>query len=188
MGWVTRLRWHLWVRTLTSLMALVGLASPVLAADKASIASEKLERLLLKVPLTGLIGASVSVGNMNPEAEKDGLAKSTIQTDVELRLRQAGIRVLDYLEWKATPGEPDLFLSIGTTKLKGGMMYGYSIQLSLFERVRLARDPNKTVTAITWDTESGGNIPTERLSELRTVVRDMVDEFINAYLAANPKR
>jgi hypothetical protein len=172
---------------MAGLALVASLVNPVLAADKASI--EELARLSGQVPFTGLIGVYVLITDMDPEAEKDGLAKSTIRTDVELRLRQAGIRVLNSSEWLATPGSPDLFLRLSTLKPKEGPLYAFGIQLGLVQRVRLARDPNITVMAVTWEaTGRYGTIATERLSELRAEVRDMVDEFINNYMAANPKQ
>lgn len=48
--------------------------------------------------LAGLDGVSVSVGNVNPKAEKFGLTRQLLQTDMELRLRQHGIRILTHEE------------------------------------------------------------------------------------------
>ena len=46
-----------------------------------------------------------------PDLEPAGLAKANIQTDLELKLRLAGIPVLSREEWLTTHG-PTLFLSI----------------------------------------------------------------------------
>ena len=56
--------------------------------------------------LIGLPGVHVYVEEVNPEAERDGLSKSGIQTQTELLLRQAGIRVFTDDEYRATRGLP----------------------------------------------------------------------------------
>jgi hypothetical protein len=45
--------------------------------------------------LRGLKGMEAFVASLQPEVEQTGLTKSAIQTDVESKLRQAGILVLD---------------------------------------------------------------------------------------------
>lgn len=53
-----------------------------------------------KESLKGLKGVNVLVDNLKPDIEKDGLKTSSIQTDVELKLRMAGIKVLTFEEWE----------------------------------------------------------------------------------------
>ena len=55
--------------------------------------------------LRGLKGIAVVVEALQPEAERDGLTKSQIKTDIELKLRQAGIHVLTTEESFKTPGK-----------------------------------------------------------------------------------
>lgn len=67
------------------LILVLGLAgSPAVAMDT------ELSRSTLK----GLRGVSVMIESLEPEVERDGLSRSTIETDVELKLRQAGITVV----------------------------------------------------------------------------------------------
>ena len=102
------------------LALMVALASPVLAGDS------PFER----ATLAGLNGVHVLVEGMNPDVERDGLAKSTMQTDVELRLRQVGIRVLTGTEQLLAPGRPYLYLRVSTLKDREGF-YAIAIELVL---------------------------------------------------------
>lgn len=143
--------------------------------------------------LAGLQGVAVEVVPLDdPQVERDGLSPSATQTDVELRLRQPGIPVLTREQSFRTPGKPFLVLSIGVLKatLNGGLdIYPYSIKLTLEQLVILARSPGIRGLAVTWSaTGMTGVVARERLSTIRDNVRDMVDQFINAYLAANPKK
>jgi hypothetical protein len=141
-----------------------------------------------RATLAGLTGVEVVVETMKPDAEREGLAGSTIQTDVELKLRQAGIRVLTSSDGFLAPGNPYLYLNVNTSRTRTGI-YAYCIELQVKQGVKLTRNPAIISSSPTW--QARGYVGTVGASNLHTVrddVRDMVDQFVNAYLAANPKR
>ena len=47
-----------------------------------------------RASMRGIEGVGVVVESLDPEVERAGLTKHQLQTDVELQLRKAGIRVL----------------------------------------------------------------------------------------------
>jgi|SoiMethySBSTD1v2_1073268.scaffolds.fasta_scaffold3308556_1 hypothetical protein len=67
------------------LVALLGLLVPPSWADDSQSARNSLR---------GLLGVEVIVEDLKPEVERAELSRTQLQTDVELRLRQSGIRVL----------------------------------------------------------------------------------------------
>lgn len=138
--------------------------------------------------LAGLTGVNVQVAPMNADAERDGLTPSDLQTEVESRLRESGIRVLTQTElFSAVAGTPFLHLDVTTLRLNG--VYAYSLRLELWQAVRLTRDAAIQSLAVTWSTSGViGTVRATHLGEVREAVRSMVDEFISDYLAANPKR
>ncbi len=176
--------WRHWAPALAFMVGLMlALVSLVLAADD-------LERLdqLQRPSLAGLTGVYVVVEDIEPDAERDGLAQSTLRTDVELKLRQAGMRVLSKDEWLAATGFPNLYLNVNTLKDRMGT-YAFCIDLVLKQEVRLTRNPAITFRGITWEAAGVvGTVGPENLHRVRDHVRDRVDKFINAYLAANPKK
>jgi hypothetical protein len=131
--------------------------------------------------LTGLRGPlGVVIEDIDPEFERAGMARSTLQTDIELKLRQSRIVVRE--------GAPYLYLNVNIVKPGTGDLVAYSIRLQLFQRVRLDRDPKMIpILATTWYKASVGTVGLSKLSQVREHVRDHVDAFINAYLAANPQ-
>lgn len=125
--------------------------------------------------LVGLKGVYVSVEDMTPQAEQLGLNKDQIKADIELRLRKAGIRLLTGKEWQEMPGGSFFYVMVNT----------HSARVDLTELVTLARG-FKTL-GIIWHAEGGGTVRINKINEIRSLVGDLVDEFINDYLAANPK-
>lgn len=138
--------------------------------------------------LRGLRGVKVSIDTFVAEAEQGGLTLNQLQTDVELRLRKAGIRVLSEQEWLKAPGMPAVYVLVTTHKNKIGL-HAFSIRVKLRQAVTLVRQPNSPpVLAGTYETNGYvGTIGSGRLRELREAVADEVDIFINDYLAENPK-
>ena len=138
--------------------------------------------------LAGLTGLYVSVEQIPDEMQRDGLDTTQILTDVELKLRQAGITVLTRQEWLSTAAAPYLYVNVQAIKNPANF-YAFSVDVQLRQRVTLVHDPAVLILATTWSaTGVIGTVGSKKLSSLREAVRDLTDQFINAYLAANPKR
>jgi hypothetical protein len=155
----------------------------LLAASVATAADNENTRRSLK----GLKGINVLVEPVKAEVEQGGLTKTSIQTDVELKLRQAGITVLTEAESLAAPGSPYLYISVGT--VGSGPLSAYATHVELAQSVRLDRDPGIWLAgATTWSVASVGTVGRDNLREIRDDIKDNVDQFINAYLSVNPKK
>lgn len=137
--------------------------------------------------LRGLKGVGVVVDGLKPEVEQNGLTASAIQTDVELKLRQAGIPVLDSDE-SGKAGSAILEISVSVLTSSDGRS-AYMITVGLDQDANLVRDPSIfTALATTWQVGVLGSIGRPNVRSLRDVVKDLVDKFINAYFAVNPKK
>jgi hypothetical protein len=134
--------------------------------------------------LRGLKGVAVIIEDLKPEIEQNGLTVSAIRTDVELKLRQVGIPIIGLVN---TPGKPFLHISVDVLRSERPT-WPYVITVELRQMIFLTRDPSISVHLATWDVSSFGTIPKQNLRNLRDSVKDLVDEFINVYLAANPKK
>lgn len=139
-----------------------------------------------------LPGVRVSVDSFAVEAQRDGLFPSQLHTDVESKLRQAGIRVIISNEARQTSSVPSLNLRVNLANREGGG-YLFHVQLVLLEAVRLKdKPPQQTALAATWSTDGiFGITPPEAAhmaDQVRGIVRNETDHFVNAYLAANPRR
>ena len=147
------------------------------------------ENSLKRKALKGLQGVHVVVGEIRPEAEQAGLYGNRIQTDVELRLRKAGIRVLTQEETLKFANGPLLYVVVNAMEVKTvPRLYVFSASVSVMELVTLIRKPFLSVPASTWKgTGWTGTVGRPGLKEyVLEEVGAMVDQFINHYLAANP--
>ncbi len=156
-----------------ALLTLLLLGLPVLAWP----GDDPFDRATLK----GITTIRVVVDNLDPEAERDGLTKDQLQTDVELRLRKAGIRVTSL---RAESESSYLHLAVNTIKDSSGV-YAFNIVLEFDQWVILERNRNVFRFAPTWGVSSVGTVDAEYLREVRGSVADKVDKFIKAYLEQN---
>jgi hypothetical protein len=137
--------------------------------------------------LRGLSGVYVMPENPQEEdAIRGGLSQDNIRTEVEMKLRLAGIRVLSREEWEQEPGRP--YLQVWPKVLKGGVLggYMYHITVEFKQYVTLVRSPSVQVFGTTWSTEHMGYTP--ELRDIRDKMKGCVDIFINGYLSVNPRK
>jgi len=121
------------------------------------------------------------------DVQKDGLSQSQLQTDVEVKLRQTGIIVLGQQEAQSGPWLNVIVSTLNVSSANAMGMYAVSVSAELHQWVTLARNPSVRVWVSTWSA-TGQFGTTAHLSSVRDIIRDMTDQFINAYLAENPKR
>ena len=162
------------------LVLLLGTASPALALDTPN------ER----VTLTGLTGVHLVVNEMSVEAVQQGLSRSSLETELASRLRQAGLRVLAADEALTSVGRPTLEVRVSLLKSSEALQfYVYSVDLALRQQIRLTRDRAIDSFAITWsDNREVGVVGATRLSAVRDAVRAKVEQFITAWQTVNQMR
>lgn len=151
----------------------------------AQLPEDSTQEELARETLRGLAGVAVTIEDIAPEAERDGLTESQLQADVESRLRQAGIHVLTEDERLHTPGHPTLSVHVGTFKM--GDVYSLCIEVTLKQVVMLKRNPHIESLVETWATRGVGTGGAFQLQGVRKGVIMKVGEFITAYRSVNPK-
>jgi hypothetical protein len=136
-----------------------------------------------RASLTGLTVMSVVVEDLGPLVGKLGLATEALQSDVERRLRQAGLSI--------TP-DADAYLYVHVTVADPGasLPVPYMVDVSLMQEVTLPRGV-KTRTPLqcpTWSVNRLGLATSDRLRALLSDrVNGFVDQFVTAYRSVNPK-
>ena len=141
-----------------------------------------------RLSLRGLQGTAVEVTGFGTEIEQDGLTETQLKNEVESKLRKAGISVLSNVS--EAPGYPLLSLIVNLVKCGGELsgLYACSVQLLLSQSVILERAASISVPGRTWHSKTvAGVIGREKLSTVRSHAASLAEEFVNDYLAVNPK-
>jgi hypothetical protein len=166
-------------------LSLVVMANPATAQDDDST----------RRTLRGLPGVEVGVEPIPRDGEDRGLTTKAIQIDVELQLRLAGIRVLTDSDVyrpldpagrpssAATARRPYLYVIVNVFGRNN--TWAYAIEVTLRQDAVLAN--GVTAWADTWSV-GGVGLAGADLRGVRDVVKDNVNQFINAWLSVNPKR
>lgn len=136
--------------------------------------------------LKGLAAVYLLVEPLSSEAHDAGLSTSQLRTDIELRLRSAGITVLTVEQGSVAPGNPHLNLSVVYLRSKAGFSM-FSTRLALIQNVLPSRNPSQLLLASTWSVSASRYTKGNGVSVIRTTVHDSVDRFCNDYLAVNQK-
>ena len=132
--------------------------------------------------LKGIGTVFVAVEPLPDGAKVLGLSEDTIQTDVELKLRLAGMRVVTMEEGKKVPGRPYLYVRITLTD----NALAASVEVQLNQDALLGRNNEFAPSVTTWST--GFLLANPTAQSIRDGVKDDVDKFLNEWLSLNPKK
>ena len=129
--------------------------------------------------LRGLKRVEVIVERAATDATE--LPTSTLQTEVELRLRLAGLEV-------KAGRDSHLRICVQSLQLQTTDHCTYLVKVELNQAASLTRDSTIFLPMRTWHTELIGVVQTEKLNEaIQDAVGDLMDQFVNAYLSVNPR-
>jgi len=132
--------------------------------------------------LKGIDSVFVVVETLPSGASKLGLSEGIVQTDVEQKLRLAGLRVVTNQEGENLPGSPYLDVRLIATDPPEAV----AIEISLNENATLARNGDFAPEVETW--EKVHVIANPSGQAVRDKSKDLVAEFLNDWLAVNPKK
>lgn len=139
--------------------------------------------------LHGLDAVGLVIENVHPDAERRGVSKATLEKDIALRLEQAGVRVLANGQEEGVPGRPLLRLQVAITPLDDLPLYNATVTLQLRQSACLTRNLIICETVTTWEDAGVTHaVGVSRLASVQQDVRDMIDRFLDAYRAENPKQ
>jgi hypothetical protein len=132
--------------------------------------------------LKGISTVYVMVEELPDGARMLGLSKDAIQTDVELKLRLAGMRVVTEDEGDKISGGAFVYINVNLTDNASAA----GIDVEFDQDALLARNYEFSPSVTTWF--SGFVLANPSAQEIRDRVKDLVDGFLNAWLSVNPKK
>jgi hypothetical protein len=111
----------------------------------------------------------------------------SLKAAVELRLRQSDVKVLTIGGKQKAQGA--LQVKINNLNVKGGyIVFFVSLELQQAEVPINPADPPRIERVITWQAGSLAMISPDNLRVVKDQLDDLVTEFLNDWLAANPKK
>ena len=137
--------------------------------------------------LAGLQGIAVVVEQIDQKAKMSGLTGEALKADTEMKLRQNGIKVFSEQQRLQEPGMPYLYINVNVVLREEIDFSAANIHVAFKQFVLLKRDPTNACLAATWEAGDISTGKTADLIGLRENVKALIDQFINDYLAANPK-
>jgi len=139
--------------------------------------------------LHGLHTVDVLIENMDPTAMQVGFAPDEYKSDAVRRLERAGLHVQSEQESAQSDSPtPCLYLRVGAMVEPQTQLALYSVDLELMEAVFLERQPTTFTLGSIWQSRAMiGQVATTHVDRVRGNVRDAVDQFIDAWAAANPR-
>lgn len=150
-----------------------------------------LDNELSRRTINGLHGFNLMIEDMQPNieryAEKAGLTKKQLQTDIETKLKSAGIKLLTSDEWLKVPGKPVLYINVNTHEYEK-YWYAYDIKVEARQIVSMEANPSVKTLASTWSINMTGIANIGTLNSIRNNLGSLVDRFVDAYKTANGKK
>jgi hypothetical protein len=141
--------------------------------------------------LKGLEGVEVLVEELKADLENYNLTMLDIQTDVEAKLRTAGIKVLSKEENEKNQPfhKPYLYVKINSYKPSWRKeVIAFHIEIALKQLVTIpsehAKYYGKSFYAPTWYKSELGVVFPRDIPKIRDAVNELTDKFIAAYLRA----
>lgn len=144
-------------------------------------------------PLSGVAKVTVLVMYGATGEPPSGISEQRLQTVLELKLRTAGLRVLTMQEDLVDPDiNPYMYLWVATieTRNQSGRTIGYTYRLDLSARVLGTVPFNKARAPMElWSDGTMAVADRDSASaDIERIVGTLADDFLNAWLKANPKK
>lgn len=137
--------------------------------------------------LAGVSGVHLDLALEGDEMESNQLTEATLRPEIESRLTAVGLRLLTSENSAKEPGVPWLFVSVSLQKSADGKAYVWSVRFEFEQRACLERDPQVCGSAATWRSYRFGSVGRRRVQTVQQDVLDAANEFVAAYVAANPR-
>jgi hypothetical protein len=136
--------------------------------------------------LRRLPGVEVEVEGFDPDLERAGLLRATIQADVVQRIRAAGITVYATQGENPSEAKPYLYVDVTGVRLGGQNVYAIAVQVQVRQTLRSPVTSSNIVDAMTWDARTVLAVPGNNLASVRTIVQEYVDHFIEDWRTVHP--
>jgi hypothetical protein len=120
--------------------------------------------------------------SVSEDFKKVGLTEDRIRTGVELKLQEAKIDVV-YMD--LSPDTPILHVEVDGSS-RNSKTFSFLIEVELWQKSFLKRDPKVEVVAGTWSTGVFGSGSASNIAtDIMGLINGIMDTFVKAYLSVN---
>lgn len=120
---------------------------------------------------------------LSEDFKKVGLSEERIRTGIGLKLQEAKIDVISAMD--LAPDTPVLHVEINGSN-RDGKTFSFLIEVELWQKTFLKRDPKVEVIAGTWSTGVFGSGSASNIAnDMMGLINSMMDTFVKAYLSVN---
>lgn len=139
-----------------------------------------------RISLQGLqeFGFTANIEGTRQVVDHDSLTPSVIRQQAINQLVEAGLRFVSDEEVESSADIPFLYMHINTMRLDNGLV-PFSINLQLYQPVKLTLNRDLQTSASTWDTGMVGIVSQDQLPVINQAAENMMEEFIYDYQNAN---
>lgn len=147
-------------------------------------AQNEIERA--RISLQGLqeFGFTANIEGSQQVVDHDSLTPTVIRQQAINQIVEAGIRFVSDDEVESSADIPFLYMHINTMRLDNGLI-PFSINLQLYQPVKLTLNRDLQTSASTWDTGMVGIVSQDQLPLINQAAENMMEAFIYDYQNAN---
>ena len=149
-----------------------------------SLAQNEISRA--RISLQGLqeFGFTANIEGSRTVTSSDTLTPSVIRQEAINQIVEAGLRYVPDEEVESSADIPFLYMHINTMQLDNGLI-PFSIQLQLYQPVKLTLNRNLQTSASTWDSGVVGIVSLDRIPLINQAASNLIADFIYDYQQAN---
>ncbi|REL38470.1 hypothetical protein DYD21_00530 [Rhodohalobacter sp. SW132] len=151
------------------------------------LAQNEIERE--RISLEGLqeFGFTANIEGSRTIADSETLTPSVIRQDAINRLLNADLRYVADEEVHSSADIPFLYMHINAMEMENGLI-PFSIELRLYQPVKLTLNRDMQTSASTWETGMVGLVSYDRLPVINQAAQNLLDTFIEDYHQSNRSR
>lgn len=139
-----------------------------------------------RISLQGLqeFGFTANIEGSRTVTSSDSLTPSAIRQEAINQIVEAGLRFVSDEEVESSADIPFLYMHINTMQLENGLV-PFSIQLQLFQPVKLTLNRDLQTAASTWDSGMVGIVSMDQLPVINQAAENLIAQFVDDYQQAN---
>lgn len=139
-----------------------------------------------RISLQGLqeFGFTANIEGSREVADHESLTPSIIREQAIEQLVQNDLRFVSDEEVESSADLPFLHMHINTLQLENGLI-PFSIELRLYQPVKLTLNRDLQTSASTWETGMVGIVSTDQIDVIKQAAEGVLMEFIEDYNRVN---